>query len=202
MISARITGFAASFGLILAIGAQNAMILRQGLVKSHVFWACLFCAISDALLICLGVAGFSMASKQYPYLPTILTIGGILFLVFYGLNRLWAAYRGGYEGSIDGQAKSLGTVIAALAAVTWLNPHVYLDTLALLGAISAQYETSALKIAFGFGAVTASFTFFFSLGYGATFLAPYFQSASMWRILDTGIAIIMFAIAFGLYLSI
>jgi L-lysine exporter family protein LysE/ArgO len=202
MISAWSTGFAASFGLILAIGAQNAMILRQGLAKSHVFWACLFCAVSDAILICLGVAGFSLASNAYPFLPMLLTIGGILFLLFYGAARLLAAYRGDYDSDIQGQAKSLGAVISALAAVTWLNPHVYLDTLALLGAISAQYPSGAEKLAFGVGATMASFTFFFSLGYGATFLAPYFQSASIWRILDIGIAIIMFAISFGLYLSL
>jgi L-lysine exporter family protein LysE/ArgO len=202
MISAWLTGFATSFALILAIGAQNAMVLRQGLARSHVFWACLFCALSDAILIALGVAGFSIASERFPLLPIILTIGGILFLLVYGIKRLLAAIKGDYEAEVIGQAKSLGAVIAALAAVTWLNPHVYLDTLALLGAISAQYEMSADKLSFGIGAVMASFTFFFALGYGAAFLAPYFQSASMWRIFDTGIAIVMFLIAFGLYLSL
>ena len=172
------------------------MILRQGLVKSHVFWACLFCAISDALLICLGVAGFSMASKPYPFLPTILTFGGILFLVFYGLNRLWAAYRGGYEGSIDGQAKSLGTVIAALAAVTWLNPHVYLDTVVLLGSISTQYSNHIE--AFTLGAISASFVFFYSLGYGSRVLIPVFQRPRAWQILEVIIGIIMSALAISL----
>lgn len=202
MISAAVTGFFTSLSLILAIGAQNAMILRQGLARSHVFWACLFCSVSDAILIALGVAGFGLATERFPALPLILTIGGIVFLVFYGLMRLWAAYRGKYDAEMDGSAKPLGAVILSLAAVTWLNPHVYLDTLALLGAVSVQYTDAAQKLAFGIAAITASFVFFFSLGYGAVLLAPYFKSARFWRGLDVAIAIVMFAIAVGLYRSL
>tara|TARA_R110002096_G_scaffold97354_4_gene217048 strand:+ start:53090 stop:53698 length:609 start_codon:yes stop_codon:yes gene_type:complete len=202
MISAGLTGFFTSLSLILAIGAQNAMILRQGLARSHVFWACLFCALSDAILIALGVAGFGFAVERFPNLPFILTIGGIAFLLVYGCLRLWAAYVGTYRSEIDGGAKSLGAVIAALAAVTWLNPHVYLDTLALLGAVSVQYTDMAEKTAFGLSAVAASFIFFFSLGYGAVLLAPYFKSERFWQGLDVAIALTMFAIAFGLYQSL
>ena len=202
MTSALLTGYATSFALILAIGAQNAMVLRQGLARSHVFWVCLFCALSDAILIILGVAGFSLASSRFPSLPLFLTIGGTLFLVFYGLKRLYAAYFGEYEGDIKGKAQSLGAVIVSLAAVTWLNPHVYLDTLALLGAISAQYELTSEKGAFALGSTMASFSFFFGLGYGASFLTPYFKSAKMWRALDIGIAVVMFVIAFGLVMSL
>jgi L-lysine exporter family protein LysE/ArgO len=201
MISAGITGFLTSLSLILAIGAQNAMILRQGLARSHVFWACLFCAISDAILIALGVAGFGLATARFPALPFILTVGGIAFLICYGCMRLWAAYRGEYDAEMDGSAKPLGAVIMSLAAVTWLNPHVYLDTLALLGAVSVQYSDGMEKLAFGLSAMAASFVFFFSLGYGAVLLAPYFKSARFWRGLDVAIAIVMFAIAFGLYQS-
>jgi len=199
MISAGLTGFLTSFSLILAIGAQNAMVIRQGLARSHVFWTCLFCAISDAILISAGVAGFGYITQLYPNLPVYFTYGGIMFLLFYGTQRLWAAYQGHYDAEISGQAKSLGLVIASLAAVTWLNPHVYLDTLALLGAISVQYVDSGEKLAFGAGAVTASFVFFFVLGYGAMLVAPYFQSERFWRGLDVVIACVMFAIAFGLY---
>jgi L-lysine exporter family protein LysE/ArgO len=202
MMSAILTGFFTSFSLILAIGAQNAMVLRQGLARSHVFWACLFCAVSDAILITLGVAGFGLAVERYPALPVILTWGGILFLVFYGCMRLWAAYKGVYDAELAGKAKPLGAVIASLAAVTWLNPHVYLDTLALLGAVSVQFVDGSEKLAFGVSAVAASFVFFFSLGYGAMLLAPYFQSERFWRGLDVAIAIIMFAIALGLYKSL
>jgi L-lysine exporter family protein LysE/ArgO len=202
MIIAAVTGFFTSLSLILAIGAQNAMILRQGLARSHVFWACLFCAVSDAILITLGVAGFGFATDHFPALPMILTVGGIVFLLCYAGMRLWAAYTGKYDGEMDGRAKPLGAVIASLAAVTWLNPHVYLDTLALLGAVSVQFTDGMEKLAFGASAVIASFVFFFSLGYGAKFLAPYFQSTTMWRMLDIGIAVVMFAIAFGLFLSL
>jgi len=146
-----------------------------------------------------GVAGFGYIVEIYPNLPVYFTYGGILFLVLYGSQRLWAAYKGNYNAEIVGQAKSLGVVIASLAAVTWLNPHVYLDTLALLGAISVQYEIAAQRFAFGVGAVTASFVFFFFLGYGAMLVAPYFQSERFWRGLDIVIALVMFAIAFGLY---
>lgn len=201
MTSAIFTGFFTSLSLILAIGAQNSLILRQGLARSHVFWSCLFCAVSDALLICAGVAGFAQIVKQFPALPNILLWGGIVFLCGYAILRLIAAYRGDYSAEIEGKPKSLAAIIATLAAVTWLNPHVYLDTLALLGTISLQYELPAEKLAFALSATVASFVFFFSLGYGARLLAPAFQSPKLWRLLDVAIAIVMFAIAFGLYLS-
>lgn len=202
MLSAALTGFFTSLSLILAIGAQNAMVLRQGLARSHVFWACLFCAVSDAILIALGVAGFGLAVERFPALPLILTLGGIAFLICYGCMRLWAAYKGVYDAEMDGSAKPLAAVIASLAAVTWLNPHVYLDTLALLGAVSVQYTDVTLKLVFGVSAIAASFVFFFSLGYGAVLLAPYFRSERFWRLLDVAIAIVMFAIALGLYQSL
>ncbi|MEM7242118.1 MAG: LysE/ArgO family amino acid transporter [Pseudomonadota bacterium] len=197
MITAALTGFATAFSLILAIGAQNMMVLRQGLARAHIFWVCLFCATSDAILIIAGVLGMGALIEQFPNLITIIKWGAIAFLVFYAGLRLWAAYNGDYEAQITGKAQSLGAVLAAIFAVTWLNPHVYLDTLALIGSISLQYE-GLTKTAFAIGAVTSSFVFFFGLGYGARAFAPYFISPRLWRILDISIALVMLLIAFGL----
>jgi len=197
MITAAVTGFATAFSLILAIGAQNMMVLRQGLARAHIFWVCLFCAVSDAILIIAGVLGIGALIEQFPNIITIIKWGAVAFLLIYAALRLLAAYKGDYTAQIAGGAQPLGAVIAAIFAVTWLNPHVYLDTLALIGSISTQYQGTP-RLAFTIGAVLSSFTFFFGLGYGARRLAPYFSSAKMWRILDIVIAGVMLSIALGL----
>lgn len=195
MIAAGITGFATGFSLILAIGAQNAFVLRQGLLRQHVFWLCLFCAASDALLITAGVAGFSALTAALPALPVVMSIGGAAFLIAYGLNRLWAARKP--QGGMDtkGSGQGLGRTIAIAAAFTWANPHVYLDTLGLIGAVSIQYEDPSARLVFGIGAVLASFVFFFGLGYGARLLAPVMRAPRAWQVLDAVIGIVMLAIA-------
>lgn len=198
MIAPALTGFATAFALILAIGAQNAFVLRQGLARSHVFWLCLLCAVSDALLITAGVLGFGYIVTLYPLLPQIMAWGGAAFLIVYGAMRLWAAWKGEYAMQLSGQSAGLWATLVTGAAFTWLNPHVYLDTLGLVGAVSTQYIDSLEKTAFGIGAVTASFVFFFSLGYGARLLAPIMQSALSWRILDVLIGLVMWALAFKL----
>ena len=190
-----ITGFATAFALILAIGAQNAFVLRQGLARAHVFWLCLLCAVSDALLITAGVLGFGYIVTLYPMLPQIMAWGGAAFLIVYGALRLWAAWQGEYALQLAGQSAGLWATLATGAAFTWLNPHVYLDTLGLVGAVSTQYIDPLEKAAFGIGAVTSSFVFFFSLGYGARLLAPVMQSARAWRILDVLIGLVMWALA-------
>ncbi|WP_108814246.1 LysE/ArgO family amino acid transporter [Loktanella sp. Alg231-35] len=195
MIAAGLTGFATAFALILAIGAQNAFVLRQGLAKAHVFWLCLLCAVSDALLITAGVLGFGIIVELYPLLPQIMAWGGAAFLFVYGAMRLWAAWQGNYAMQLSGQSAGLWATLATGAAFTWLNPHVYLDTLGLVGAVSTQFTDIAEKTAFGIGAVTSSFVFFFSLGYGARLLAPVMQSARAWRILDVLIGVVMWALA-------
>ncbi|MCL4122540.1 UNVERIFIED_CONTAM: hypothetical protein GTU68_051605 [Idotea baltica] len=195
MIGAGLTGFNVSISLILAIGAQNTLVLRQGLARAHVLPVVLFCAISDAVLIALGVAGFSAIVELYPSLPKIMAWGGAIFLFVYGAMRLYAAATSDYENELAGRSLPLRQVLFTLAGVTWLNPHVYLDTLALIGAISTSYPALDEKLSFGFGAVMASFVFFFALGYGAKYLAPFMRSPRTWRILDIVIAIVMFAIA-------
>lgn len=200
MITAATTGFASAFALILAIGAQNAFVLRQGLLKTHVFPLALFCALSDAVLIIAGVWGFGAIVTAYPGFPRLMALAGAAFLICYGILRLRAAWRGDYAMQITGQSGSLGKTLATAAAFTWLNPHVYLDTLGLIGAISTQFAGPA-RIAFAAGAVASSFVFFFSLAYGARLLAPIMQSARAWRILDVIIAVVMGALATKLLIN-
>lgn len=197
MSAAAFAGFRLGLGLILAIGAQNAMVLRQGLRREHVFATCLFCALSDALLIVSGVAGFAAASAALPWLAPALRWGGVAFLTWYGLRAFRAALAGGGVLRAGGEAPpSLVRTLLLIAAVTWLNPHVYLDTVVLLGSVSAQYQGQAA--AFAAGAVTASFAFFFALGYGGRLLAPLFARPGAWRALDALVGLLMWSLAAGL----
>jgi len=187
-------GFALGGGLIIAIGAQNAFLLRQGLLRSHVFILCLIAATADAALIIAGVAGVGTLVQSNPTLLKIITLGGAIFLAVYALQAAWRAWRPDVL-AVDGQGPaSLGKAISTLLAFTFLNPHVYLDTVVLVGGISAQYQGEA-RIAFAIGAVLASFVWFFSLGYGARLLTPLFAKPVSWRILDSIIALTMWAIA-------
>ncbi|MFY3136492.1 LysE/ArgO family amino acid transporter [Achromobacter xylosoxidans] len=197
MSSAFLPGFFLSLSLILAIGAQNAFVLRQGLRQEHVFAVCLVCAVSDAILIAAGVAGFGLASHALPWLEPVLRYGGALFLLAYAARSLRSALRD--HGSLtpsSRQAAGLGATLATCLAFTWLNPHVYLDTVVLLGSISSQYEGH--KAAFALGAMAASFLFFFTLGFGARLLRPVFASQTAWRVLDVLVGIAMLAIALKL----
>lgn len=198
VLAPALTGFATGFSLILAIGAQNAFVLRQGLMRQHVFWLCLFCATSDALLIMAGVAGFGAMVEAWPSLPLVMALAGAGFLIVYGTMRFAAAVRGDYAMELSGQSRPLLATIAIAAAFTWANPHVYLDTLGLIGAISTSFGDWTQRIIFGLGAVTSSFVFFFSLGYGARFLAPVMQRPKAWQMLDVVIGLTMWAIAIGL----
>ncbi len=192
------TGFLTAFALILAIGAQNAFVLKQGIMRSHIFWVCLICAVSDAILISAGVAGFGVIVEMYPSLPRWMAMGGAAFLIFYALSRFWAAWRGGDAQGISGQTAPLWPTLLTCLALTWLNPHVYLDTLGLIGAVSTQFEGVSLKLAFAAGAVTSSFVFFFSLGYGARILAPIMKTPRTWQVLDILIGLLMLYLSYGL----
>ncbi|MCE0503778.1 LysE/ArgO family amino acid transporter [Roseivivax sp. GX 12232] len=197
-MQAAFAGFTLGFSLILAIGAQNAFVLRQGLLRQHVLPVVLTCAISDALLVTAGVAGFGVLVDRAPWLVGVMRYGGAAFLVVYGALALRAAWRGGQGMRAGDAAPSLRASLLTCLALTWLNPHVYLDTVVLLGAISAQY---AAPVLFGAGAVTASFTFFFLLGFGARLLAPVFARPRAWRVLDALVGCTMFAIAASLLLG-
>lgn len=196
MFEAVFAGFTLGFSLILAIGAQNAFVLRQGLRREHVLATVLVCALSDALLIAGGVAGFGALARAVPLFETLMRYGGAAFLLWYGARNFAAAWRGGAALDSGGAARhSRRAVVASVVALTWLNPHVYLDTVVLLGSISAQYDS---RVGFALGAMLASVTFFFSLGYGARLLAPFFARSVAWRVLDLVVGITMWAIAASL----
>ncbi|MGI9310830.1 MAG: LysE/ArgO family amino acid transporter, partial [bacterium] len=182
-MSAFYAGFSLGLSLIIAIGAQNAFVLKQGVRREHVFMVCALCAVSDALLIALGVSGFYLLVAKFPSIEVVAKYGGAAFLLAYGARSFAAALR---RAPASAEAVAVGGSALATASVclafTWLNPHVYLDTVVLLGSVSTQYADG--KMAFALGAMSASFAFFFALGYGAAVLAPVFAKPNAWRILD------------------
>lgn len=188
------TGFLIGGSLIIAIGAQNAFVLRQGIKREHVFAVALFCGLSDALLIALGVAGLGVLIERVPGLLLGVTLFGIAFLVWYGLKAARRALAPSALEVGEGRPLTLAEALGACAAFTLLNPHVYLDTVILVGSLAAPYSGPA-RWAYGFGAASASFVWFFSLAYGARFLTPLFAKPIAWRFLDAIIACIMFLIA-------
>jgi L-lysine exporter family protein LysE/ArgO len=197
--TAYIPGLLLGLSLIVAIGAQNAFVLRQGLRKEHVFAVCLVCAVSDALLIIAGIAGFGQVIKTLPWLEPVMRYGGAAFLLFYALRSFISAWRNQSGLSpLETPHASFQKTLLTVLSFTWLNPHVYLDTLVLLGSVSTQYEGH--KIAFALGAMSGSFLFFFSLGYGAYYLRPLFAQPAAWRVLDFIIGCIMAAVGFNLIL--
>ena len=200
MTTAFIPGFLLGLSLIVAIGAQNAFVLRQGLRREHVFAVCAVCALSDAVLIAAGVAGFGALVTALPWLAPVMRYGGALFLGAYGLRSLWAAWRnnGGLDPAAD-ERKSLSATVLTCLAFTWLNPHVYLDTVVLLGSISTGY--AGQRALFAAGASTSSVLFFFALGYGARLLRPLFANPAAWRVLDAFIGITMLALAVKLVIE-
>jgi L-lysine exporter family protein LysE/ArgO len=178
-------GLFMSLVLIVAIGAQNAYVLRQGLRREHVGPVVLFCAASDAVLIGAGVAGMAQALKGRPMLATVLAGLGAAFLCGYGLKALWRSRQpAALQASAQGASSlSRAAVVAQAAGFTLLNPHVYLDTVLLVGSAGAQYA-GLLKVWFVAGATTASVVWFTSLGFGARLLAPVFAKPRAWQMLD------------------
>ena len=196
MLSAVLTGFVLGFSLILAIGAQNSFVLRQGLIGRHVFIVALFCSISDALLISIGVAGISIFLSNYIDLVSdwLFSISAI-WLLGYGLLRLRDAINGkSVLIAKDSSVNELASTLSFLSVLTFANPHVYLDTVILIGTVSQQFPGNT-KLAYVLGASLASFVFFFSLAYSAKFLSPIMQRPIAWRLLDSFIAFVMFILA-------
>ena len=164
--------------------------LKQGIKKQHVFLVCIICALSDAVLIFVGVSVFGYVVERYQVIKTAVLWGGFVFLSIYGLRSLYSAFSASHTLT-SGDEEARGTAKTALLtlAFTWLNPHVYLDTALLLGSVSTKFgERAGL---FGVGAMCASFAFFFSLGYGARFLAPLFQKLAAWKILEFFVGVTM-----------
>ncbi|MCF3972385.1 LysE/ArgO family amino acid transporter [Paracoccus salsus] len=197
-MTSYLAGLGTGLSLILAIGAQNAFVLKQGLMRRHVLAVCLFCAFSDALLIALGVGGMAAAGARLPWLMPAMRWGGVAFLIWYGARSFRAAWRGGEALRPAGPGDGLRATLLTIAALTWLNPHVWLDTVVLLGAISAQWPD---RVGFAAGAISGSFVFFFGLGYGARMLAPVFARPRAWQWLEVGVGSVMWAIAARLALG-
>lgn len=199
-MTAFLPGFALSLSLILAIGAQNAFVLRQGLRGMHVGAVVLTCVVSEAVLIGAGVQGCGALTKAFPQIDLVARWGGALFLLAYGVRSLRRALTASESLLANGTAEqSRRSAILTCLALTWLNPHVYLDTLVLIGAVASQYGPD--RWWFGAGALSASALFFAVLGYGAAPLQPAFAWPAAWRILDVAVALLMWLIAAALIIA-
>ncbi|NKX43488.1 LysE/ArgO family amino acid transporter [Roseicyclus persicicus] len=200
MTAAWLAGFALSFSLILAIGAQNAFVLRQGLRRAHLGAVVAVCCVSEGVLIFAGVAGFGALAARAPWAIEAMRWGGAAFLVAYGLRSLRAAWGAAEALDTGGAAvQSLRAAVGTALVLTWANPHVYLDTVGLIGAVATTYGPA--RWVFGAGALSASVLFFVLLGYGARALAPLFARPAAWRVLDAVVGVTMLALAAKLALA-
>jgi L-lysine exporter family protein LysE/ArgO len=199
VLSPFLTGFFLGLSLIIAIGAQNTFVLRQGIIGQHVFYVSLFCALSDTILIIIGVSGMSFFFNNVISQISNLMYGiSALWLAGYGILRLKSIFKSEVTLEIEASStKSLLKTISVAAILTFANPHVYLDTMILIGSVSQNFIGSS-KIAFTFGASISSFVFFFGLSYGAGYMTPILKNPFSWKILDGFIAIIMFTISIKL----
>ncbi len=193
---AFLPGFFAGLGLIVAIGAQNAFVIRQGLTRQHVFVVVAICAIADAALIALGIAGLGAIIQGLPWLLEGVRWFGVAYLTWFGIKSVRSAFKNEVMDISGAQTTSLKKVVAAVLGFTLLNPHVYLDTVILLGSISNQFAED--RWVFGLGAMTASIVWFSSIGFGARAASRFMSKPIFWRVLDSLIAVVMFSIAFYL----
>ncbi len=197
MLVSLVAGVGFGLSLIIAIGAQNAFVLRQGLRREHVFAVVAVCAISDIVLIAVGVGGLGSLIQAAPWLLNAMRIGGSAFLIAYGVLAARRAWRpSAIDADTAGKPTGLRTAITTSMALTWLNPHVYLDTVILLGSVAGTHGDG--RWWFGLGAAAGSIIWFTALGFGARALRPLFARPSAWRVLDALIAVVMFAIAASL----
>lgn len=202
MFLALFKGFCISGSLIVAIGAQNVFVIRQGLLRRHLFITAFLCSIIDALLILLGVLGFGQLIVAYPLLIKLAKYFAIVFLFFYGVISLKSSLNFKcIEDEKDEESLSIKKTIFLILGLSLLNPHVYLDTVILLGSIALQ-QPSDQKIYFTLGAIIASFIWFFTITYASFFLAPFLSKQSSWRIIDRLIALIMWGIALSLIVTL
>lgn len=197
MTFAFLQGFGVGGGLIIAIGAQNAFILSQGIKKNYPLVIAAICILCDATLIGIGVGGVGTAVATHSLLSDIATYGGAIFLFWFGLNSLRSALKGGTLESSEEPSIPLKQIVISTFAITLLNPHVYLDTIVLLGSISGQFPEDE-RVIFGVGAITASIIWFLSLALGARILSPIFKKQISWRILDMFVCLTMWGIALSL----
>ncbi|MEW9873337.1 LysE/ArgO family amino acid transporter [Arthrobacter sp. HS15c] len=199
-LAPTLLGFGTGLALIVAIGSQNAFVLRQGIRGEHVAAVVLVCSVSDALLIAAGIAGIGALVEANPVVVGVARYAGAAFLVGYGVMAARRAIRpGALKASGHQKALRAGAAVSTVLALTWLNPHVYLDTVLLLGSVANQ-QSKDLRWWFGAGAIAASIVWFSALGFGARILRPFFARPSSWRILDGLIAVVMLAL--GLRLAV
>ena len=194
LVAPAIEGFLLGASLIIAIGAQNAFVLRQGLLRHHVFAVATVCALSDAVLIAAGVAGLGVLIRGAPSLLMVVTFAGAAFLIAYGAFAFRNAMRPGHLVGKGPVERDLAATLTTCLALTFLNPHVYLDTVLLIGALSARHAGLG-AVAFGVGAAVASVVWFYCLSFGARLIAPVFARPAAWRALDVIIGVVMWAIA-------
>lgn len=190
---ALIPGFFTGLSLIVAIGAQNAFVIRQGLTKKHVLLVVTICAVADAALIALGIAGLGAIISGLPWLLEVIRWFGVAYLSWFGVRSIMSAFKNESMDASGAQSLSKGKVVAAVLGFTLLNPHVYLDTVILVGSVANQFGQD--RWAFGIGAMIASVVWFFSIGFGARAASGLMSKPIFWRILDSLIACVMFGIA-------
>ncbi len=198
MVIALVPGFLTGLSLIIAIGAQNAFVIRQGLSRSHVLLVVLVCAASDALLIFLGTGGLGTLIQSKPDLLEFIRWFGVLYLSWFGLKSLRSVFSSQSLEVEDGASSTMKTAIFSVLGFTFLNPHVYLDTVILLGSIANQFEDD--RWFFALGASTGSFVWFAAIGFGAKAASRFMSRPIFWKILDSIIAFVMFSVAIFLAL--
>lgn len=198
VVSVLLIGFLTGVGLIVAIGPQNALVLRQGVRREHVAVVLAVCTLSDIILIGVGTAGIGVVFEKAPWIVQVMRWGGVAYLLWFAFTSLRSAFGSASSlqlSTADGAVppvRSAWTVAGATAALTWLNPHVYLDTVVMLGTVANQ---QALPWVFAVGAMLGSLVWFAALGYGAHLLAPVLRSPRAWRAIDAGIAVVMLLVA-------
>ena len=197
MLLTYATGFGLGGGLIIAIGAQNAFVLGQGLRRNHPLMVAMVCALCDAILIAAGVAGLGTLIAAYPLLTKIAAWGGGAFLIWYGIGAFRRLFETETLSDDTRSKKGWKAVLSTTLAVTLLNPHVYLDTVVMLGGIGGQYPADE-RLGFALGAMTASFVWFFSIALGAAWLAPYVARPITWKIVDAITCAVMWLVAYSL----
>jgi L-lysine exporter family protein LysE/ArgO len=195
-VFAILPGFLTALSLIMAIGAQNAFVIRQGLTRKHVLLVVLVCVASDTLLISLGIGGFGAVISSLPWLLEVIRWGGVAYLIWFGVRSLISAFRNETLDTAGAGVQSAKKVLFTILGFTFLNPHVYLDTVILLGGIGSQFGDS--KWFFAVGASMGSLVWFFSLGFGAKAASRFMSKPIFWRVLDSVIAVVMFAVALTL----
>lgn len=200
-LTAALAGLGLGLSLIIAIGAQNAFVLRQGLRREHVLLVVVVCALSDAVLIVAGIAGLGALIEQADWLLVVIRITGAAFLTWYGISAARRALKPKtLEATEGGDSMTWVAALTTVLALTWLNPHVYLDTVVLLGSIGGTYGD--LRWWFAAGAVTGSILWFSALGFGSRALRPLFAKPIAWRVLDVVIAVVMIGLAVSLIVGL